>query len=191
MFWLYSAIHAVPSAWSSQPPVGSGALRSNTPMLSSPRKPPWKMLRSSASLRLSHQPKLRISFWKAFSRNSRSPVPVRAFSSSYTNSVAQACTGGLTSLKFHSYAGSIPLGCRYRRSSNSSSWCLANAVSKTENATAWNARSQAANQGYSHLSGIEMMSSATRCRQSWLRSHCPPASGSAPCSASQRSTSSA
>ena len=28
-----------------KPPVGSGALRSKTPMLSRPRKPPWKMLR--------------------------------------------------------------------------------------------------------------------------------------------------
>ena len=26
------------------------------------------------------------------------------------NNVAQACTGGLTSLKFHSYAGICPLG---------------------------------------------------------------------------------
>ena len=57
MFWQYSAIHAVPSAWSSWPPPGSGALRSKTPMLSRPRNPPWKTLRSSASLRLSHQVK--------------------------------------------------------------------------------------------------------------------------------------
>ena len=80
MFWQYSAIHAVPSAWSIQPPVGSGALRSNTPMLSRPRNPPWKMFRLSASLRLSHQPKFFISFWKAFSRNALSAVPVVAFS---------------------------------------------------------------------------------------------------------------
>jgi hypothetical protein len=53
-----------------------------------------------------------MSFWKAFSRKARSPVPVRAFSSSYTKRLAHACTGGLTSLKFHSYAGSCPLGCR-------------------------------------------------------------------------------
>ena len=33
----------------------------------------------------------------------------------------------------------------------------------------WNARSQAAYQGYSHLSGIEMMSALLRCRQSALR----------------------
>ena len=42
MFWLNSAIHAVPSACSRRPPVGSAALRSNTPMLSRPRKPPSK-----------------------------------------------------------------------------------------------------------------------------------------------------
>src|SRR5882724_5960861 len=40
MFWAKRAIQAVPSACSRWPPVGSGALRSNTPMLSSPRKPP-------------------------------------------------------------------------------------------------------------------------------------------------------
>lgn len=34
------AIHPVPSACSSAPPPGRGLLRSNTPMLSSPRKPP-------------------------------------------------------------------------------------------------------------------------------------------------------
>jgi hypothetical protein len=38
MFWLKRAIHAVPSACSRWPPVGSGALRSKTPMLSRPRK---------------------------------------------------------------------------------------------------------------------------------------------------------
>ena len=80
MFWQYSAIHAVPSAWSMRPPPGSGALRSKTPMLSRPRNPPWKMLRSSASLRFSHQPKFRISFWNASSRKTRSPLPVLAFS---------------------------------------------------------------------------------------------------------------
>ena len=36
----YIAIHAVPSAWLMKPPVGSGWLRSNTPMLSRPRNPP-------------------------------------------------------------------------------------------------------------------------------------------------------
>ena len=46
---LYIAIQAVPSDWSMKPPVGSGAERSKTPMLSSPRKPPWKMLRPWAS----------------------------------------------------------------------------------------------------------------------------------------------
>ena len=105
MFWQYSDIHAVPSAWSNVPPVGSGALRSNTPMLSRPRNPPWKMFRPSASLRFSHQSKFRLSLWNAFSRKARSPIPVRALSISYTKMIAQACTGGLTSVKFHSYAG--------------------------------------------------------------------------------------
>src|SRR5437867_3029327 len=33
------------------PPVGNGALRSKTPMLSRPRNPPWKMFLPSASFR--------------------------------------------------------------------------------------------------------------------------------------------
>jgi hypothetical protein len=37
------------------------------------------------------------------------------------------------------------------------------------NGTIWNALSQAAYQGYSHLSGIEMMSRLNRCFQSELR----------------------
>ena len=60
-FRLYMAIQAVPSAWSMKPPVGSGAERSKTPMLSSPRKPPWKTFRPWASRRLTHQVKLSIS----------------------------------------------------------------------------------------------------------------------------------
>ena len=56
---------------------GSGALRSNTPMLSSPRNPPWKTLRPSASLRFTHQVKLSISLWKTRSRKARSPLPLR------------------------------------------------------------------------------------------------------------------
>ena len=46
---------------------------------------------------------------------------------------------------------------------------MANALSTMEKVTQWKARSQAANQGYSHLSGMEMMSVAFMCRQSLLR----------------------
>ena len=81
---------------------GQGALRSNTPMLSRPRKPPWKMLLPSASLRFTHQVKLSSSFWNTRSRKGRSPRPLACFSRLYTCQVAQACTGGLTSPKAHS-----------------------------------------------------------------------------------------
>ena len=40
MLRQYMPIQLVPSDCSIWPPVGSGALRSKTPMLSSPRKPP-------------------------------------------------------------------------------------------------------------------------------------------------------
>ena len=46
---------------------------------------------------------------------------------------------------------------------------LANYGSTRANGIMWNARSHAANQGYSHLSGMEMTSRLNRCRQSWLR----------------------
>src|SRR4249919_819472 len=75
MFWLKRVIHAVPSACSRWPPVGSGALRSKTPMLSRPRKPPSKTFLSKRSLRFTHQVKLRRSLWKADFRNARSTSP--------------------------------------------------------------------------------------------------------------------
>ena len=50
MFRQYIAIQPVPSACSMCPPVGQRLLRSKTPMLSRPRKPPWKTLRPSRVL---------------------------------------------------------------------------------------------------------------------------------------------
>ena len=44
------------------------------------------------------------------------------------------------------------------------SWYLANAGSRWARVTQWKPRSQAANQGYSHLSGIEMMSNPSKLR---------------------------
>src|SRR4029453_14643122 len=71
------AIQLVPSACSSVPPVGSGALRSKTPMLSSPRNPPSNTLSPDASLRFTHQVKFISSLWNMPSRNARSPFPGR------------------------------------------------------------------------------------------------------------------
>jgi hypothetical protein len=39
-----------------KPPLSSGAERSKTPMLSRPRKPPWKMFRPLASVDLEDAP---------------------------------------------------------------------------------------------------------------------------------------
>jgi hypothetical protein len=63
-----------------QPPEGSGAERSNTPMLSRPRKPPAKMCLPLLSLRLTHQLKLSSSLWKTRFRKStsRAPLPRRS-----------------------------------------------------------------------------------------------------------------
>ena len=103
MFSENIAIHAVPSAWLMNPPVGSGLLRSNTPMLSSPRNPPWNRFRPSASLRFTHHVKFSSSLWKTRSRNTMSPPSPRRLRSIWnTRQVAQAWTGGFTSEKFHS-----------------------------------------------------------------------------------------
>ena len=69
------AIQAVPSACSREPPVGSGALRSKTPMLSRPRNPPAKTLRPVGSLRLTDEPKFSINPGNDRSRNLRSARP--------------------------------------------------------------------------------------------------------------------
>ncbi len=101
MFWLNIAIQAVPSACSRVPPVGSAALRSNTPMLSRPRNPPSNTLCPVGSLRFTHQVKFSSSREKLFSMNGKSTSP-RSASRFCRKSAANACTGGLTSPKFHS-----------------------------------------------------------------------------------------
>ena len=62
------------------------------------------------------------------------------------------------------------------RGSSRSSWSLANCGSTWASGTQWNARSHAAYQGYSHVSGIEITSALLRWRHSWLR---PARGGSA------------
>ena len=96
----YANIQAVASDCSSSAPAGR-CERSKAPMLSRPRKPPANTLLPSASFRLTHHVKLSNSLCSMRSRKSKSLAP----SISNTCSAAQACTGGLTSLKVHSYAG--------------------------------------------------------------------------------------
>ena len=68
---------------------------------------------------------------------------------------------------------------------------MAKSGSTMASATAWKARSQAAYQGYSHLSGMEMTSSLTMWNQSRLRTskRVRVRVGWAWCSSSQRSRS--
>src|SRR5204862_682105 len=152
----------VPSACCRNPPVGSGFDRSKTPILSSPRKPPEKRLFPSASLRFTHQLKLSSSFWNTLSRNAVSRWP-RGPVILYTRHAAHACTGGFTSPKAHSYAGSWPFGCMYHSRSISINCSFANSESTRARGTQWNARSHAAYHGYSHLSGIEITSALYMC----------------------------
>jgi hypothetical protein len=57
----------------------------------------------------------------------------------------------------------------YHSCNSSSSWFLANPGSTCAMATQWNARSHAAYQGYSQVSGMEITSQLVRCRQCALR----------------------
>ena len=68
MFRQNIAIQEVPSDWVRVPSTGSGAERSKTPILSRPRKPPWKTLRPDGSLRFTHQVKLSRSLTNTRSR---------------------------------------------------------------------------------------------------------------------------
>jgi hypothetical protein len=96
--------------------------------------------------------------WKIRFRNSLSRRP----SIVQTSQAAAAWTGGFTSSKFHSYAGSAPWGCWNHSRHISRSWYFANAGSMWASTTLWNARSHAANHGYSHESGIDRMSAASK-----------------------------
>ncbi len=98
-------------------------------------------------------------------------------SMSHTKYAAAAWTGGLMSSNDHSYAGSAPSGCWNHSRHRTRSWYLANAGSTWASVTAWNARSQAANHGYSHGSGMERMSAASKCRQSVFRMCAWPSAG--------------
>jgi len=71
-------------------------------MLSRPRNPPSKTFFPKRSLRFTHHVKFSMSFLNADLRKSTSTPPRRALSARRRKSVAQACTGGFTSLKFHS-----------------------------------------------------------------------------------------
>ena len=163
------AIQAVPSDCSMWPPVGRGAERSNRPMLSRPRKPPSKMLRPLRVLAVHppgevQQELLEDAFEKVDRRcrRSRSVILVDAHCRPGVHrriDVAESpFIGRQLAVRVHQpdlaeqqqlLLGEIGIDQRKRDQ--------------------WKARSQAANQGYSHLSGIEMMSAALRWRQSLLR----------------------
>src|SRR5215470_9507730 len=162
-------IQPVASDCFSVTPLGSFSLRSIIVMLSSPRKPPSKRLFPSLSILFTHQAKLIRSLWKQRSRNRRSAFPERIRSMLYTRHTAQACTGGFKSENSHSYAGIWPLGCWNCSKRRSQSCSLANSASTKARATQWKARSQAANQGYSHLSGIDRTRIELRCCQRLFR----------------------
>src|SRR5262249_58774799 len=123
-------------------------------MLSRPRKPPSNTLLPVRSWRFTHHVKLSSSLWNERSSQSKSPLPVRLFSSRYVKMVAHACTGGLTSPKVHSYAGICPLGGRERSRRIKSSCCFPETESPLVHARTREARSHAADPRESPLSRL-------------------------------------
>ena len=76
---------------------------------------------------------------------------------------------GFTSLKFHSHAGSWPLGAIYHSCVSRMNCALANSGSIRAKVTQWKHRSHEAYQGNSQLSGMERMSALFSVSQSALR----------------------
>lgn len=169
------AIQAVASACCSCPPPGSGLDLSKKPMLSRPRKPPVNRLFPSTSSWFTHQVKFTMHFWKTPSRKSRSCPKPRCAASWYTRHAAQACTGGLTSSKSNSYAGSSPLACMYHSRQSSSSWRFAKLGSVRAIATHWNARSQAVKSRRGETPAAGSQASRSRPREGWSARRTPSA----------------
>ena len=86
-------------------------------------------------------------------------------------SAAQACTGGVHVAEFLDHTpGSAPVGFWNHSRQIKISWYLAKAGSRCVSETVWKARfPNAANQGYSHLSGIEMTSNPSKFRHREFR----------------------
>ena len=139
---------------------GSGCERSKTPMLSRPRKPPANRLLPVGVLAVHPPGEVEQQLLEDAREEQRGRAGrCGAGRSCRRASTAQACTGGFTSPKANSYAGIWPFGCMYHSRRSSSELLLGEVRDRSRaNGIMWNARSQAANQGYSHLSGIEMTS---------------------------------
>ncbi len=128
-------------------------------MLSRPRNPPWKTLRPSLSLRFTHQVKLSSSLWKM-----RFQEVAVAYAAALLLDLVDA-PGGPGMHRRIDIAERPLVGreaarwdaCTTRASSAPAAlWRTRESTSAS--GTQWNARSQAAYHGYSHLSGMEITS---------------------------------
>jgi hypothetical protein len=126
--------------------VSASVLSVNPPAKQATRRSVRRVPRAmtGSSKAETYQVKLMSSFWKTLSKKSRSSRPNSFRSILKTRNVAQAWTGGLTSLKFHSYAGSAPSGFMYHSRVIRSSCFFENAGSIIASGMQWKAVSQAA-----------------------------------------------
>ena len=148
-------IQLVASACSRCPPLGqrlaSGRRRR---CCRGPRKPPSKTLLPCASLRFTHQVKFSISLWKTRSRKARSATPfVAALDLVDAPARPTRAPAGSRRRTPTRRRGAARSGACTTRAARSVSCSLAKSGSTSANGTQWKARSQAAYQGYSHLSG--------------------------------------
>ena len=170
MFWQNSAIQAVPSACSRWPPVGSGALRSKTPMLSSPRKPPSNRFLPKRSLRFTHQLKFSISFRKGPLEELQIAFAVESLLSPVQEYRGPGMDGRVHIAEVPLVGRNLTGRMQERYPAASGRAVLSRNPHRPWRARwQWKAKSHAAYHGYSHLSGIEMMCSLTMWNHSLFR----------------------
>ena len=157
MFWLKKPIQAVPSACSKGPPVGKDALRSKMPMLSSPRKPPSNTLLPIGSSRFTHQVKFSNSLLNADFEELHVGLAAHAPIGAIDEQGRKGVDRRVHVAEIPFIGGNLSARMQIDPFSMSSISCFAKSGSTIESARVWNARSHAAYQGYSHLSGIERM----------------------------------
>ena len=163
--------------------------RSKTPMLSRPRKPPWKMLLPVGVLAV-HPPG---EVQQQLVEDPLQEVAVALARQRLVDLVdpparPRRAPAGSRRRSPIRRRGAGRWGACTTRAAAAASCSLANSGSISAKATQWKARSQAAYQGYSHLSGIEMTSALSRCRQSLLRP-CRRSAGGGGCAGSPSSQS--
>ena len=141
------------------PPVGSGAERSKTPMLSRPRKPPWNTFRPSASLRLTHQVKFSKQLVEDLLEELAVAPAARASLDLVHAQRRPRVHGRIHVAERPLVRRDLAVRVHVPLAQEQDELRLGEVGSTSASGIVWKARSHAAYHGYSHLSGMEMTSS--------------------------------